>query len=258
MTLVKDAWGELRRYTPARVGLGRTGVSLPTERNLELQEALALARDAVRAEFEPEAIAAELRSLGMETLECRSAATDRATYLRRPDLGRKLAAQCRAELQLRSGSSPDLALVVADGLSAVATRRHAPALLGALRELLPANIWKLGPVVLVHQGRVAVGDEVAELLGARSVVVLIGERPGLSAADSLGAYVTWAPRVGRRDADRNCISNIRAGGLSVADAARGLAAILTSARAHQLSGIALGQALAVGLPSGTASRPGAS
>jgi ethanolamine ammonia-lyase small subunit len=243
VTLVKDAWASLRRYTPARVGLGRTGVSLPTERHLELQEGLALARDAVHTPFEAGAIASELAAGGIDAVECRSAAPDRATYLRRPDLGRRLAESSREALRERRGSPVDLAVVVADGLSAKASRLHASPLLAALGELLPASAWTLSPVVLVHQGRVAVGDEIAELLGARAVLVLIGERPGLSSMDSLGAYVTWAPRVGRRDAERNCISNIRTEGLSVPDAARRLAAMLGSARAHQLSGVNLNRAL---------------
>ena len=248
MTLLKDSWAELRRYTPARVGLGRTGVSLPTLQHLALQESLALARDAVQAEFEPGPISAELRALGFETLTCESAAPDRATYLRRPDLGRRLSPSSRAALESHHRPPLDLALVVADGLSATASRRHAAALLGALRDLLPPTSWRLGPVVLVRQGRVAVGDEVGALLGAQAVAVLIGERPGLSAADSLGAYVTWAPAVGRRDAERNCISNIRAEGLSSADAARSLAALLQSARAHQHTGVLLSAALAAGTP----------
>ncbi|MGO8969940.1 MAG: ethanolamine ammonia-lyase subunit EutC [Myxococcaceae bacterium] len=248
MTLVKDSWAALRRYTPARVGLGRTGVSLPTARHLELQEALALARNAVHADFEPAAISAELRALELESVMCESAAPNRETYLRRPDLGRRLSPASRATLELLQGSPVDLALVVADGLSAAATKSQSAALLGALRDLLPTASWRFSPVVLVRQGRVAVGDEVAALLGARAVVVLIGERPGLSAADSLGAYVTWAPRVGCRDSERNCISNIRAEGLSIADGARGLAALLSAARAHQRTGVALSQLLA-GQPS---------
>jgi len=246
VTLLKDTWAELRRYTPARVGLGRTGVSLPTRRHLELQESLALARDAVHARFESEAIAGELHALGFETLSCDSAASDRATYLRRPDLGRRLSPSSRALLESRRGPPLDLVLVVADGLSATAPRHHAAALLGALKDLLPAASWRIGPVVLVRQGRVAVGDEVGALLGAQAVTVLIGERPGLSAADSLGVYVTWAPAVGRQDAERNCISNIRAEGLSSADAARGLAALLHAARAHQRTGVLLSAALAPG------------
>jgi len=246
VTLVKDTWAALRRFTPARVALGRTGVSLPTARQLDLQEALALARDAVRAEFDAKAIAAELRTVGIESVECRSAATDRDTYLRRPDLGRRLAPQSRAALASREEGPVDVALVVADGLSAAATRLHSAALLGALRDLLSPTSWKLSRAVLVHQGRVAIGDEVAELLKAPMVSVLIGERPGLSSIDSLGVYVTWAPHIGCRDSERNCISNIRAEGLSIAEAARRLASTLTAARSHQLTGLRLSEALGAG------------
>ena len=253
MTLARDGWAALRRFTPARVGLGRSGVSLPTARQLQLEEALALARDAVHERFAADALAAELRALSVETVQCRSAAPDRATYLRRPDLGRRLSPESRAKLQSRGSTPVDLALIVADGLSAAASRLHAAPLVGALLDLLPHKSWKVGPVVLVEQGRVAVGDEVAELLTARSVLVLIGERPGLSAADSLGAYLTWAPRVGCHDASRNCISNIRAEGLTVPEAARALAALLASARNNQLSGVALSQLLASGLGSGARS-----
>ena len=252
MTLVKDSWAALRRYTPARVGLGRTGVSLPTPRHLELQESLALARDAVYAAFEPDAIAAELRARGMEVVECTSAAQDRNTYLRRPDLGRRLSPSSRTLLESRKGTSADLALVVADGLSAEAARAHSAGLLGALRDLLPPATWHLSPVVLVRQGRVAVGDEIGALLRADAVIVLIGERPGLSSIDSLGAYVTWKPHVGRRDAERNCISNIRTGGLSIADAAHSLASLLSAACANGRTGVALSQALASGTPPHTA------
>jgi ethanolamine ammonia-lyase small subunit len=255
MTLVRDGWAALRRYTPARVGLGRTGVSLPTARHLDLQEALATARDAVQTPLDGRALGAELQVLGLETVELHSAAPDRATYLRRPDLGRRLDAASRAAILEPGGGAPvDLALVVVDGLSAAAVQSHAAALIGAVRELIPGG-WTLPPQIpLVHQGRVAVGDEVGELLGARMAAVLIGERPGLSAADSLGIYVTWAPHVGCRDADRNCISNVRAEGLTVAEAARTLAALLGAARLHGRTGVALGQALAAGSP--IASLPG--
>lgn len=246
MRVVKDGWAALRRYTPARVGLGRTGISLPTARHLEILEALALARDAVHAEFAAKELAAELRGVGFKTVECTSAARDRTTYIRRPDLGRRLASESRGALQARRPSTLDLALVVADGLSAVATRLHSTALLVELRSLLSLTAWRLGPAVLVHQGRVAVGDEVAEILKARAVLVLIGERPGLSATDSLGAYVTWAPHVGCRDAERNCVSNIRTAGLSVPDAARALASTLGAAREHQLSGVSLTRTIGAG------------
>lgn len=252
MTLAKDSWAALRRYTPARVGLGRTGVSLPTRRHLELQESLALARDAVYSEFESNAIAAELRACGMEVLECTSAASDRATYLRRPDLGRRLSPSSRTVLASRETSAVDLGLVVADGLSATAARLHAAGLLSALRDLLPPATWHPGPVVLVQQGRVAVGDEIGAIFGADAVIVLIGERPGLSSIDSLGVYVTWKPHIGRRDAERNCISNIRTGGLSIPDAAHSLASLLSAARANGRTGVALSQTLASGRPPDTA------
>jgi len=254
MMLAKDGWAALRRYTPARVGLGRTGISLPTVRHLELQEALALARDAVHEAFEPERLALQLRALGIETVQCKTAAPDRATYLRRPDLGRRLAPESRAALQLRR-NPVDIALVVADGLSAAASRLHATPLVGAVLDLLPRERWKVGPVVLVQQGRVAVGDEIAEIMGAQTVVVLIGERPGLSAADSLGAYITWSPRIGCRDAQRNCVSNIRAEGLTIPEAARAVATVVAAARENQLSGVALSQRLASGREAGALPGP---
>ena len=248
MTLVRDSWAAVRRLTPARVGLGRTGVSLPTARHLEFQQALALARDAVAAVWDTAVLSGELRAVGFDVVTCQSAAADRRTYLRRPDLGRRLSPESRTVLESQQSSKLDLVVVVADGLSAAASQRQAAPLVGALRELLPQKQWRLGPVVLVQQGRVAVGDEVGEILNAGAVAVLIGERPGLSAVDSLGAYVTWAAHPGSRDAERNCVSNIHPGGLSPADGARSLAALLNSARALQRTGIALSQALAAATP----------
>jgi len=248
MTLARATWAALSRLTPARVGLGRTGVSLPTDRHLELEEALARARDAVHAELDAPALAAELRALGLASWELHSAAGDRPTYLRRPDLGRRLDAASRRTLEALSPAPVDLALVVADGLSAAAVQGQAGALLGAVRDLLATERWALSPVALVRQGRVAVGDEVGELLHARAVAVLLGERPGLSAADSLGVYLTWTPRVGRVDAERNCISNVRPDGLSIAAAARALVTLLGQAREAGCTGVALGQARARALP----------
>jgi len=248
MTLARATWAALRRFTPARVGLGRTGVSLPTDRHLELEEALARARDAVQAELDAPALAAELRAVGIASVELGSAASDRATYLTRPDLGRRLAAASRARLEALRSAPVDVALAVVDGLSASAVQRQAAALVAAVRDLLTPGGWTLSPVALVRQGRVAVGDEVGEVVGARAAVVLIGERPGLSAADSMGIYVTWAPRVGRVDAERNCISNVRPDGLSLSDAARALAALLAEARDRGCTGVALGQARARSLP----------
>jgi len=228
-------FSRLRAITPARVGLGRTGVSLETRDLLDFQRAHAQARDAVHARLEAAALAASIAEMtGGSVLRLHSAAVDRATYLQRPDLGRKLDEASRASLH---PGDWELALVVADGLSALAVERHVPPL---LRELLPLlEGWSLAPITVVEQGRVAIGDEIGAALGVQLSVVLIGERPGLSSPDSLGAYITWDPRPGRTDAERNCISNIRAEGLSYSQAAAQLGFYLTEARRRQLTGIAL-------------------
>src|SRR3954453_7680222 len=205
-----DPWSVLRDATRARVALGRAGDALPTARELEFRAAHAAARDAVHAPLDAGAVRA---ALGGEVLEVRSAAPDRATYLQRPDLGRRLPG---GPALPRAGA--DLAVVIADGLSPRAVHEHAAGVTAALLERLPG--WSVAPVVVAHQGRVALGDEIGAALGARAVVVLIGERPGLSAADSLGAYLTWDPRPGRVDAERNCVPNPRPPhGLTYAQAA---------------------------------------
>lgn len=255
--LAANSWAaRLRALTPARVGLGRTGVSQPLRSQLEFQRAHALARDAVHARLEIGALAETLREVsGLDVLRLRSmaasgvaggaasGASDRTIYLQRPDLGRRLDESGKSILQRtvhgeREADRPyNLAIVVADGLSALAVERHAAAL---LRELLPRlEGWRLAPICVVEQGRVAIGDEIGEALQAELSVVLIGERPGLSAPDSLGAYITWAPRAGRTDAERNCISNIRTEGLSYAQAAAQLLFYLKEARRLQLTGVAL-------------------
>jgi ethanolamine ammonia-lyase small subunit len=229
----------LRALTPARVGLGRSGVSLRTRDLLEFQRDHAQARDAVHARLECGPLAAVLGEIsGGEVLRLRSAAADRAAYLQRPDLGRRLDAACRELLARRTdGDEFDMALVVADGLSALAVERHAAAV---LRELLPLlGGWRLAPVCVVEQGRVAIGDQIGAALRARMVVVLIGERPGLSSPDSLGAYITWGPRVGRTDAERNCVSNIRVEGQDYRAAAGLIAGIATEAGRKQLTGVGL-------------------
>lgn len=229
----------LRALTPARVALGRTGVSLPTRARLEFDRCHAMARDAVHARLETAALANTLRrSTGLPIHCLHSAAPDRATYLQRPDLGRRLNEASEA-LLLKSAAdgSFDLAPVVADGLSALAIERHAAPLIETLLPL--AAKWRLAPICIVEQGRVAIGDQIGEALNAQIAVVLIGERPGLSSPDSLGVYITWEPRVGRTDAERNCISNIRAEGLSYADAAAQLGAILGEARRLGLTGVRL-------------------
>ena len=237
-----DPWQVLRGATRARVALGRAGDGLPTARWLEFRAAHAAARDAVHTVLDPSLVRAGLG--GRELLEVRSAAPDRATYLQRPDLGRRLA----AGTQLPSGSF-DLALVVADGLSPRAVHEHAAGTVVAVLERLPG--WSVAPLVLASQARVALGDDVGAALGARAVVVLIGERPGLSSADSLGLYLTWDPRPGRADSERNCISNVRPPhGLGHDRAADTLVALLGAARELGASGVALKDEGAV-LPPGS-------
>ncbi|MCW5613249.1 MAG: ethanolamine ammonia-lyase subunit EutC [Rubrivivax sp.] len=234
-----DPWSDLRRHTAARIALGRAGVSLPTAEWLRFALAHAQARDAVHLSFDDETLASALGSHGFTTLRLESTAVDRASYLRRPDLGRRLSARSAALLQALPEAAHDLAVVVGDGLSARAVHEQALPLLLELRPRLEADAVALGAVALVRQCRVALGDEVGALLGARAVLVLIGERPGLSSPDSLGAYLTWAPRVGRSDAERNCVSNIRPAGQPPAEAARRIAWLLAGARRLGASGIAL-------------------
>ncbi|HTX51719.1 MAG TPA: ethanolamine ammonia-lyase subunit EutC, partial [Caulobacteraceae bacterium] len=218
----RDPWAALAALTPARVALGRVGASLPTREVLAFALDHSRARDAVHLPFDADGLAQEVAALGFDTVTVASQAPDRATYLRRPDLGRRLdAASSRTLAPVPSGA--DIVVVVADGLSSAAVHAHAAALLAELGPRLRAGGWRLGPVVLAHQARVALGDEIGERLGARFAILLVGERPGLSSPDSLGAYLTFAPRVGRTDAERNCVSNIRPAGLAYAEAARTIA-----------------------------------
>ena len=225
----------LRDYTPARVELGRCGVSLPTRALLEFQLARAKARDAVHLPLAVNSMVVELKLKGIDSIALESAARDRDEYLKRPDLGRRLSDDSRERL-VPPRANYDAAFAIADGLSALAVHRHAVPLL----ELLLRDLdWRVAPVAIVEQGRVAIGDEIGEAMGARMVVVLIGERPGLSSPDSLGAYLTWQPRPGRTDAERNCISNIRAEGLSYAAAAHKLLFLMNESRRLKLSGVRL-------------------
>ncbi len=237
-----DAWLQLRQFTPARIALGRAGNSLPTRALLQFAQAQAQARDAVNEPSQQGSLLVQLAAEGFTALGARSAAADRAQYLRRPDLGRRLDATSRERLLQwaaahRSQPAPDIVLVVADGLSPLAGAHHALPLLRALRTRLAAGV--IGPVVVADLARVALGDEIGELLGARQVAVLIGERPGLSAPDSLGAYLTHRPRVGRSDAERNCISNIRTEGLDTAAAAQRLHYLMMGAVRLGRSGVDL-------------------
>lgn len=238
----ENPWQALRRLTPARIALGRAGTSLPTAAQLDFQFAHAQARDAVHLPLETEVLSAGLAERGLQPVLLHSAATDRHTYLQRPDLGRRLDESSVETLRLHRSEHPagyDLAIVIADGLSALAIERHALAFIDRLSEQMADDDWSLAPVCVVRQGRVAVADEVAELLGARMVVILIGERPGLSSPDSLGLYYTYAPQVGLTDAFRNCISNVRLEGLSYGLAAHKLLYLMREACRRKLSGVSL-------------------
>jgi ethanolamine ammonia-lyase small subunit len=232
----------LRAFTPARVGLARTGVSLETRDLLDFQRAHAQARDAVHSRLEAAALAASLAQISSaKVLRLHSACADRATYLQRPDLGRILDEASRNQLAALStqanNAAHQLSLIVADGLSALAVERHAAPLISELLPHLEGS--PRAPLCVVEQARVAIGDEIGLALGAEISVVLIGERPGLSSPDSLGIYVTFDPRPGRTDAERNCISNIRAEGLSYPQATAQLVYYLTEARRRKLTGVAL-------------------
>jgi ethanolamine ammonia-lyase small subunit len=224
----------LRSYTPARIGLERTGVSLATGPLLDFQLAHARARDAVHAAMDVRMMCDELRRHGLPVLALKSQAGDRSTYLRRPDLGRRLSENSATVIK---PGEYDVVFVVADGLSALAVEKHA---LHLLRTILPTIAgWRLAPVCVVEQGRVAVGDAIGEALHAPLAVMLIGERPGLSSPDSLGVYITWEPRSGRKDAERNCISNIREEGLSYAAAASRLHYYMDEAARRHMTGLGI-------------------
>ena len=251
MTLPADPWADLRRHTPARIALGRAGSSLPTAELLRFAAAHAQARDAVHIALDNAALARDLAALGLAPLIVRSRAPDRETYLRRPDLGRRLAPTDAQRLQAAAAGPVDLALVLGDGLSAMALQQHAAPLLAALLPLLAPGL-RLAPPVLATQARVALADEIGALLQANVVLILLGERPGLSAPDSLGAYLTHAPQIGCHDAQRNCVSNIRPAGLPLDLAARRLAWLLHESRRRQLSGVGLKDGSGTPLLPGTA------
>ena len=241
--VTKDIWARGRGTTKARIGLGRSGDALPTAPLLEFQAAHSRARDAVHGAVDFAALATALAP--HPSLAVHSQASDRATYLRRPDLGRRLDPAGTDALSAVRGDY-DVAFVIADGLSARAVETHAAAVLRLCLEKLAD--WRIAPIVLAAQGRVALGDEIGESLNAAAVAVLIGERPGLSVADSLGIYLTWAPRSGRADSERNCISNIHGAGMSHAAASDLLVWLLRESRRRKLSGIDLKVDPAAALP----------
>lgn len=246
----KDPWDKLRQFTQARIGIGRVGTSIPTEELLRFQLSHAQAIDAVHVPLDNKRLLSDLSNKNvlnrcLPALLLHSEANDRLTYLQRPDLGRKLNQESIDGLKVHSDSQPspyDLVIVIADGLSSYAINHHAAPFLDALVALLlqdSKRSWNIAPLCIVHQGRVAVGDDVGEAINAREVLVLIGERPGLSSPDSLGLYLTWHPHRGTEDSLRNCISNIRPEGLSYQAAAHKCFYLLEESRQLKLTGVGL-------------------
>jgi ethanolamine ammonia-lyase small subunit len=230
---------DLRDLTPARVGLGRVGASMPTKALLEFTLDHARARDAVHAAFDVSGLILGLRDLGLEASDVSSRARNRQDYLRRPDLGRILDPDSRHLLADRNGSPCQLVIVIGDGLSPSAVNAHAIELVRSLVPRLAADGIEIGAAVVASGARVALGDEIGSLLAARMVVMLIGERPGLSAPDSLGAYLTFAPRPGLTDAERNCVSNIHGSGLGYDEAALRISWLIREGLAREITGVAL-------------------
>ena len=239
--VVTNPWNGLRKYTSARIALGRSGTSVPTAPHLAFQLAHARARKAVHVELDTRKLVDWLRSQGQSVVEVHSRAASRAAYLQRPDCGRALDDVSREALRSLSQSKvqPSVALMIGDGLSATAIGENAIPLLDVLLPALAVRGVSLAPITVARNARVALGDEVGELLGADAAVVMIGERPGLSSPDSIGLYLTYRPRVGTTDESRNCISNVRPEGLSFMRAAQKLDYLLEQSLSSRLSGIDL-------------------
>ena len=250
-SITENPWAALKKFTSARIALGRSGISLPTHEQLKFQLAHAQARDAVHYQLDVLKLCSDLRqtfaSINPKCMTLHSAAIDRETYLKRPDYGRRLSPVSRELLldcptDTNRSLNPfeyDIAFVVVDGLSALAIEANALRFLKIACADLQSENFRIAPFCIVEQGRVAIGDEIGELLRAKLVIVLIGERPGLSSPDSMGIYLTWHPKVGLTDESRNCISNIRNGGLSDAEASIKLRYLVTEAHKRMLSGVAL-------------------
>ncbi|MBS0235644.1 MAG: ethanolamine ammonia-lyase subunit EutC [Proteobacteria bacterium] len=240
--MAADPWANLKQFTDARIGLGRSGSAMPTHEVLNFALSHAMARDAVTTPIDWTRIENGLADLGLSTMRVASAASDRSEYLRRPNLGRKLSDHSREALMRAAemeAQRPDLVVLVGDGLSSTAVTANIVPYLTAFLPYAAKSGWKLSPVLLAADARVALGDEAGEILGGKAVLVLIGERPGLSSPDSLGVYLTFAPRVGLKDADRNCISNVRQRGLSYEEGAFKTAWLLREAFKRGLTGVNL-------------------
>jgi ethanolamine ammonia-lyase small subunit len=248
--VTSDGWNRLASATPARIALGRAGGSLPTHEWLNFKSAHAAARDAVHNEFHAEELSREISALGIETIIVDSAAHDRLTFLQRPDLGRQL--DDVSPQRPRPFAPSTIAVVVSDGLSALAVHRQAPPLLKALLPQFRKDGIALAPVVIARFGRVALQDQIGQLLGAELALMLIGERPGLGSPDSLGAYLVYAPKPGNTDANRNCVSNIRPEGLPIAAAADTIHYLVIEALRRRSSGIGLKDERGLALPAAPA------
>jgi ethanolamine ammonia-lyase small subunit len=234
-----DPWHQLKSHTRARIAIGRVGSSLPTKEVMNFGLSHAMARDAVHLALDVDALENEISAQNFSTIRVKSMATDRATYLLRPDWGRRLSEQSLAQLNNLNSTKPiDFLIVVGDGLSSLAVSRHVAPLLAELRNQLPKE-WSADRVVIASQARVAIGDEIGQALNAKIVAMLIGERPGLSSPDSLGIYLTYNPKLGLSDADRNCISNVRPEGLQYAAAAKKLVWLAKEAMRLKVTGVAL-------------------
>lgn len=233
----EDKWQKLRSLTSARIGLSKAGGSLTTKAMLAFRKDHALARDAVWAELDVESLSENLKSLGLNVQTLSSQANSRETYIKQPELGRSLSQKSAWELGRVKKEKFDLSISIADGLSALAIERHA---VNFLKEFLPLiSQFSIAPISIIKQGRVAISDEIGERLKAKLSIILIGERPGLTSPDSLGIYLTYQPKAGNTDEKRNCISNIRNGGLSYEFAANKLAFLVTESMRRKLSGVDL-------------------
>ncbi len=234
-----DPWQQLKSFTRARIAIGRVGSSLPTKEVLDFGLSHAMARDAVHLPLDVDVLQVDIQAQGFSTIRVKSMAADRATYLLRPDWGRRLSEQSLTALTQHKPAKPiDFLIVVGDGLSSLAVARHVMPLLAEMRHHIPSD-WHTGHVVIASQARVAIGDEIGQALNARMVAMLIGERPGLSSPDSLGIYLTYNPKLGLSDADRNCISNVRPEGLQYAAAAKKLMWLAKEAMRLKVTGVAL-------------------
>ena len=237
--LQQDPWQQLKAFTKARIAIGRVGSSLPTSEILNFGLSHAMARDAVHLALDVNVLETDLRSLGYHTMQVHSQAPDRATYLLRPDWGRRLDEPSLTFLQnAKTHALIDFLIVVGDGLSSLAVSRHVIPLLIELKKILPTE-WSANHMVIASQARVAIGDEIGQALNAKMVAMLIGERPGLSSPDSLGIYLTFNPKAGLSDADRNCISNVRPEGLQYAAAAKKLVWLAKEAMRLKVTGVML-------------------